>query len=130
MENCIFCYPDLDKNQKIILENDYCLYLQQEIQEIVGSGLIVPKAHKETLFDLSDKEWAATRDLLQQAKDYIDKDIKPDGYNVGWNCMEVGGQHIFHAHLHVIPRFIDEPMAGKGIRYLFKSKENQRPRIL
>ena len=82
------------------------------------------------MFDLSDKEWEATKDLLQQAKEYIDKSIKPDGYNVGSNCGEVGGQHIFHAHMHIIPRFIDEPMAGKEIRYLFKSKDNQRLRNL
>jgi histidine triad (HIT) family protein len=28
--------------------------------------------------------------------------------------------------MHVIPRYSDEPMAGKGVRFLFKSKENER----
>lgn len=56
-----------------------------------GSGLIVPRTHKETVFDLSPEEWSDTYDL------------------------------------HVIPRFSDEPLAGKGIRHWLKQPENMRP---
>ncbi|WP_339185250.1 hypothetical protein [Oceanobacillus sp. FSL W7-1293] len=31
-----------------------------------------------------------------------------------------------HAHLHVLPRYKDEQMRGKGIRYLFKLASNKR----
>jgi histidine triad (HIT) family protein len=53
--------------------------------------------------------------------------LRPDGFNVGWNCGPVGGQVIPHAHLHVIPRFADEPYAGKGIRHWLKQESNRRP---
>jgi hypothetical protein len=33
---------------------------------------------------------------------------------------------VFHAHLHVIPRFADEPLAGRGIRYALKQPTNRR----
>ena len=49
----------------------------------------------------------------------------PDGYNVGWNCGATGGQEVFHAHLHVLPRFVQEPLAGKGIRAFLKSDANR-----
>lgn len=131
MEKCVFCKPEIEPNQKVILSNDYCLFLQLEQSEIKGrqlegAGVIVPKKHRETVFDLTKEEWEATYDLLQEVKQYIDNKHEPQGYNLGWNCSEVGGQHIFHAHFHVIPRYEDEPLAGKGIRYMFKSKENQR----
>jgi diadenosine tetraphosphate (Ap4A) HIT family hydrolase len=29
-------------------------------------------------------------------------------------------------HLHVIPRFADEPLAGKGIRHWIKQPANRR----
>jgi len=45
----------------------------------------------------------------------IDRELAPDGYNVGWNSGVAAGQEVFHAHMHVIPRFGDEPLAGKGI---------------
>lgn len=27
-----------------------------------------------------------------------------EGYNIGWNCGEVAGQTVGHAHCHLIPR--------------------------
>lgn len=94
---------------------------------IEGSGMIIPRQHRETVFDLTATEWAATFTLLQAVKQLLDEAMQPDGYNVGWNCGTVGGQSVFHAHLHVIPRFADEPLAGKGIRHWFKQESNRRP---
>lgn len=125
MINCEYCHIDL-AYQRIVLENKSCMYLQLSEPEIVGSGIIIPKHHRETVFDLTQEEWNDTYLLLKGIKKRIDEEFKPDGYNIGWNSGAVGGQHIFHAHLHVIPRFADETYAGKGIRYLFKSKENKR----
>lgn len=131
MGNCVFCKLDIEPNQTVVFSNEHCLFLQLEQSKVKGNqlegaGLIVPKKHRETVFDLTQKEWEATYSLLQQVKQYLDGEHKPQGYNLGWNCGEVGGQHIFHAHLHIIPRYKDEPLAGKGIRYMFKGKENQR----
>ena len=56
-----------------------------------------------------------------------DERFAPDGYNVGWNCGAIAGESIAHAHLHVLhvmPRFRQEPLAGKGIRALLKSHAN------
>lgn len=122
MEACIYCNIINDSNHEIVLNNDYCIYSLLKEQEIKGAGIIVPKSHKRTVFDLDKDEWDATYRLLHEVKGYLDYKYQPDGYNVGWNCESVGGQHVFHAHLHVIPRFVSEPLAGKGIRYLFKNQ--------
>jgi diadenosine tetraphosphate (Ap4A) HIT family hydrolase len=89
------------------------------------SGVIIPVAHRETVFDLTEAEMAATFGLLSRVKAWMDREFAPDGYNVGWNCGRVGGQDVFHAHMHVIPRFRQEPLAGKGIRALLKSDANR-----
>ncbi|MBU9722405.1 MULTISPECIES: HIT family protein [Bacillaceae] len=128
---CVFCQVDLKPGQNVILENEHCMFLQldevmQKGSQLEGSGLIVPKKHRKTAFDLSADEWQATYALLHEVKKYINENHGPQGYNLGWNCGEVAGQHIFHAHFHVIPRYNDEPLAGKGIRYLFKGDENKR----
>lgn len=93
---------------------------------LIGSGLIIPKAHRATVFDLTDTEWTATFSLLGEVKRLLDRMYAPQGYNLGWNCGAVAGQEIFHAHLHVMPRYLDEPYAGKGIRYWLKQPENKR----
>jgi len=46
-----------------------------------------------------------------------DANYQPDGYNVGRNGGAAAGQEIRHAHLHVIPRFKDEPYAA-ALRFL------------
>lgn len=126
MKDCLFCSIQNDLQQKIIIRNRYCMFLQKPQEVLTGSGIIIPKQHRETVFDLSEDEWMATFELLQEVKIYLDKEYKPQGYNVGWNIGSVGGQEIFHAHLHVIPRYENEPMAGKGIRYWLKQPQNKR----
>jgi len=116
---CPFCSPAVNTAQ-VALENTLCLFLQAQESILMGSGIIIPKQHRETVFDLTAEEWRATYDLLKDAKDLIDRQCAPDGYTVGWNCGQVGGQEVFHTHLHIIPRFKGEPLAGKGIRYWLK----------
>jgi histidine triad (HIT) family protein len=124
MEECIYCNITQESYHEIILSNDLCIYSLLKEQEIKGAGIIVPRSHRETVFDLTPEEWNATYALLHEVKKYIDINYKPDGYNVGWNSGEVAGQHIFHSHLHVIPRYSSEPLAGKGLRYLFKTQDS------
>ncbi|QOR67735.1 HIT family protein [Cytobacillus suaedae] len=126
MINCSLCNVESIEGQQVIVENDYCLFLQMPQEVLIGSGLIIPREHRETLFEITKQEWDATYELLHKVKQLLDDRYQPDGYNVGWNCGQVGGQHIFHAHLHVIPRFKDEPYAGRGIRSWLKSEGNKR----
>lgn len=91
-----------------------------------GSYVIIPKSKVGTPFELTEEEWIDTYKLLKEIKEYIDSKYKPDGYNIGWNVGEIGGQNVSHAHLHILPRYKDEPLAGKGIRFMFKQDENLR----
>ena len=124
--DCPFCLP-LVEHQNIVFAHEHGYFLQGEEPVLIGSGIIVPRRHRETVFDLTPEEWAAAYELLGQAKAYLDRRCKPAGYTVGWNSGAVAGQEIFHAHLHVIPRYADEPLAGKGIRHWIKQPENRRP---
>ena len=126
MKECPFCNLDTVEQQEVIAKNEHCMFLQTPQQVLVGSGLIVPIKHRETVYHLTEEEWSATFSLLQEVKTILDETYHPDGYNIGWNCNAVGGQHIMHSHLHIIPRFRDEPYAGKGIRHWLKSEENKR----
>lgn len=124
---CEFCDQEKIRSERRE-ENELCVFLQKPQEILIGSGIIIPKAHRRTLFDLSAEEWSATFELLQRVKARLDAEHRPQGYSVGWNTGTVGGQTVFHAHLHVIPRFADEPYAGRGIRYWLKSEGNRRRR--
>lgn len=130
-ENCPFCNPQKDKDQNIIFENETCYLLQHNKQQDVleGCAVIVPKKHHANVFELTKEEWNDTYTLLQNAKEFLDKEFSPDGYTLGWNVGEVSNQLIFHSHFHVIPRYNDEPLAGKGVRYWLKQPENKREKL-
>lgn len=92
-----------------------------------GRGVICPYAHRETPFDLTPEEWTATHELMAVAKRILDERLRPDGYNLISNVGPDAGQTVAHAHMHLIPRFNDEPLAGRGARWHLKQPENLRP---
>ena len=124
---CRFCRPNL-RNEEIVLESDHCCcrFIQNEQPVLLGSGLIIPKLHRETVFDLTVEEWTDTYHLTRKVKGLLNELHHPDGFNLGWNSGAVAGQEILHAHLHIIPRYRDELYAGKGIRYWLKQEANSR----
>ncbi|MCM3586726.1 HIT family protein [Mesobacillus maritimus] len=130
-KGCPFCNPKIDEEQNIRFENVSCYFLQHNKEQgiLEGSGVIVPKKHHANAFELTQEEWVDTYDLLQKAKVYLDENFQPDGYTLGWNVGEVSNQTILHSHFHVIPRYNDEPLAGKGIRYWLKQQENKREKL-
>jgi diadenosine tetraphosphate (Ap4A) HIT family hydrolase len=64
MKSCWFCSIDNDLGQKIDLSNQYCMFLQKPQEVLIGSGVIVPKEHRETVFDLSKDEWNAPFEFI------------------------------------------------------------------
>ena len=122
---CPFCDPQVEVNS-IVGRNEHCLAIDIHDEILVGSRIIVPRHHRASPFELKEEEIMATFELLRAAKTEIDSSMSPDGYNLGWNCGSIAGQEVVHAHLHVIPRFRDEPLAGKGIRYWLKQENNRR----
>jgi len=127
--NCPFCNFTNDKRGTFLYENELCYCVEFHDPILVGSRMIMPKAHKVTPFELTSEEWMATKELLDRAKRELDEEYAPDGYNVGWNCGEASGQTVMHAHLHIVPRYSDEPYAGRGIRSWIKREENRRPKM-
>ncbi len=62
-------------------------------------------------------------DALLHAKAELDKDLSPDGYNIGINDGLAAGQTILHLHVHLIPRYKgDVPDPRGGIRWIFPDK--------
>ena len=126
---CDFCDLEAFRSAEVFLENRWCLYASHGAAsaELPWAGIVLPKAHRVTAFDLTDDEWLATAELLRLAKVQLQRRCARDGYNVGWNCYPAAGQQVPHAHLHVIPRFADEPEAGRGMRWWLRQPGNRRP---
>lgn len=123
MENqCIFC--DLINKKDVLFSNEYASCFFDNFPVSKGHILIIPNRHVRTYFDLNKNEIEAIFDLSIKVKEYIDNLYHPDGYNIGFNVEESGGQSVFHCHMHVIPRYqgdIDNPRGG--IRKILRTKK-------
>lgn len=122
---CPFCLPNDVLRGDILYQDDLWYFVSAEDGELKHGGMIITKRHIPTPFDINKQEWERLHTLLPTFKSLIDSP-KPQGYNLGWNIHATGGQNVEHAHLHLIGRFEDEPLAGKGIRYAFKQPANKR----
>jgi len=114
-QDCRFCLANDLLVDEPLFANASFYFLASIDPGVPIAGMIVPFRHAETPFDLNADEWRDLGDMLARARTHFAVH-RPDGYTIGWNVGAAGGQHVPHAHLHVIPRFAGEPHAGAGIR--------------
>lgn len=114
--------PFLDP-QKWISENELAAALRDTYPVSPGHTLIVPKRIVASFFDLTEKELTACWALLLKERERLDGDLQPAGYNVGINIGATAGQTVYHAHIHLIPRFDgDHPNPRGGVRGVIPGK--------
>jgi diadenosine tetraphosphate (Ap4A) HIT family hydrolase len=127
MSDCPFCPPQVQ--DQVVMSDAWCYAIwTDDTGTPAGSAMVLPIAHRPTVFDLTGEEWTSTMTLLRAMKQMITTQHAPEGWNVGWNVHPVGGQSIPHAHCHLVPRYTGEPFAGRGIRSWIKDPINQPPK--
>lgn len=83
-----------------------------------GHTLVIPKRRIASWFDATADELRDAMRLISLVKTQLDESHRPDGYNVGFNDGVAAGQTVFHAHIHLIPRFAgDVPDPRGGVRH-------------
>lgn len=92
-----------------------------------GHCLVVPVRVVPTVLDMTDDEWGACITLIREYCAKLDARSqgggRPDGYNIGINCGQAAGQTVFHAHIHIIPRYWgDHPNPRGGVRAVIPGK--------
>jgi diadenosine tetraphosphate (Ap4A) HIT family hydrolase len=116
---CIFCKP----KREILAENAHALAFFDSYPVSRGHALVVPKRHALTIFELEDEEYADCFRLVLPLQQLLRARFAPDGFNVGANCGAAAGQSVWHAHIHVIPRYQgDVPNPRGGVRGVIPHK--------
>lgn len=106
---CPFCdQPDF------LLESDRIFVKRDAYPVSPGHMLIIPKRHFANYFDCTDDEQDELWAMVGQAKSLLEKEYSPEGYNVGVNVGEVGGQTVPHLHVHLIPRYTGDMVDPRG----------------
>jgi diadenosine tetraphosphate (Ap4A) HIT family hydrolase len=110
-ERCIFCHT---ANEKLVAENALAQAVLDTYPVSPGHVLIIPRRHAATIWDLTDEEYTACFALVREARAIIQERHTPDGFNVGANCGEAAGQSVWHAHIHLIPRYKGDVANPRG----------------
>ncbi len=108
---CVFCTPD----RPLLAQNALARAFYDINPVSKGHALIVPRQHVRTIFDATPEVYAACFLLAREVREILVQAYAPDGFNLGVNCEVAGGQSVWHAHLHLIPRFagdVPDPLGG------------------
>jgi histidine triad (HIT) family protein len=110
-QDCVFCkiVRGVIPSARILETEDAIAFL--DINPVNrGHTLLVPKAHHAQMGELPDAVAAALGALLPRLCRAVAAATGADGVNVIVNNGAAAGQTVDHSHVHVIPRFQDDPV--------------------
>jgi diadenosine tetraphosphate (Ap4A) HIT family hydrolase len=117
---CVFCSL---RPERLVHASAFSLIIRDAFPVSPGHTLIVPKRHVESFFDTTDTERADLIALLLHARQLLDREFRPSGYNVGINDGVAAGQTVPHLHVHLIPRYQgDREDPRGGVRWILPDK--------
>ena len=73
-----------------------------------GHTLVIPKRKYRNIFDMDADTFASLGKAAHHVALAVKKATGADGINITMNNEAAAGQDVFHAHMHVIPRFTDD----------------------
>lgn len=108
-DDCIFC----KLANGIIPTNS--IYEDEQFKVILdaapatkGHALILPKEHFADLYEIDEETAAAAMKLARKLVISMTETLHCDGFNLVQNNKPCAGQSVFHFHLHLIPRYVDD----------------------
>jgi len=75
-----------------------------------GHALVVPRNHAADLLEIGDEDLAAVSAAAKRLAARAKERLGADGINLLNSCGSAAWQTVFHFHVHVIPRYADDPL--------------------
>lgn len=128
MTDCIFCkIVNGEIPAAKVFENEHVLAFLDISQVTKGHTLVIPKVHKENLYELTPEIARNLYEVVPAIANALKKEFEPIGLNTINNNGEKAGQSVFHFHMHLIPRY----GAGDGFGAVWKNNQSDySPQIL
>ena len=109
--NCLFCKIVAGELPSTKVDSDERTVSFMDINPATrGHLLVVPREHSRDLLEIDGQDLSAclatARRMAARAKDKLGA----DGVNLLNSCGSAAWQTVFHFHVHVIPRYEDDPL--------------------
>jgi diadenosine tetraphosphate (Ap4A) HIT family hydrolase len=109
--------------ERLLLETPRCVAFLDTKPVSKGHALVVAKTVTASLFDLPVEVQAEVWETVDRVREILIRRFRPDGFNIGVNDGTAAGQTVAHAHMHIIPRYLnDVPNPRGGIRWVIPTK--------
>ncbi|MBR3205702.1 MAG: HIT family protein, partial [Bacillus sp. (in: Bacteria)] len=104
-----------------VYEDEHVLAFLDISQVTKGHTLVIPKIHKENIYEMTPEVSNHYFPAIQKIARAINQEFEPIGLNLLNNNGEKAGQSVFHYHMHIIPRY----GKGDGFGAVWKSHQDQ-----
>lgn len=109
MTDCIFCkIISGDIPSYKIYEDDETLAFLDITQTTKGHTLVIPKKHVRNVLEMTPDEAATLFSKVPVIAANLVEKLGASGLNILQNNEVIAGQTVFHAHVHLIPRFSED----------------------
>ena len=79
-----------------------------------GHLLVIPREHSVDLLEVPAEDLEACARMAQKLARRAKERLDADGVNLLNSCEPAAWQTVFHLHVHVIPRYDDDPLRLPG----------------
>jgi len=109
--DCIFCkIAARELPARVVAEDERTIAFMDIAPATRGHALVIPRAHSADLLSVPEEDLAATIAAARRLAALATKRLGADGVNLLNSCGAVAWQSVFHFHIHVIPRYRDDPL--------------------
>ncbi|HEY5142039.1 MAG TPA: HIT family protein [Solirubrobacteraceae bacterium] len=109
--DCLFCkILDGALPAQIVDEDERTVAFMDINPATRGHALVIPRDHGEDLYSTAPQDVAATAVAAQRLALRIRDRLGAEGVNLLTACRPAAWQTVFHYHVHVIPRYADDPL--------------------
>jgi histidine triad (HIT) family protein len=107
--DCIFCKIVAGNIPAVkFYEDDEILGFMDIYPNTRGHALIIPKDHIENIYGIPAEIAARLMIAIQKISVALKNAADADGINIVMNNESAAGQMIWHAHVHIIPRYNED----------------------
>ena len=103
-------------NRKKLEEDNYSFAIYEEKYISRGHTLIYPKRMIKNYFDALPEEKHSLWDMVEKIKKFLEKEYRPDGFNIGFSVGGAAGQIGDVFCFEVIPRYKGDTKNPAGLR--------------
>ena len=110
-DDCLFCKIAAGELQaEVVQEDDHTLAFMDINPWTRGHALVIPREHTRNLYEVPDDQLARTMSAAKRLAERMRDGLGCDGINLINSCEPAAWQTVFHFHVHVIPRYDDDPL--------------------